>query len=43
LARMSRLKSPTVLLIEHLPSELYPPSKKYLEDTAKKIGVKIYS
>jgi sugar phosphate isomerase/epimerase len=43
LARMSRLKSPTVLLIEHLPSELYPPSKKHLEDTAARIGVKIYS
>ena len=43
LARMSRMKSPRVLYIEHLARELYPPSKKHLEDTAKKLGVKIYA
>ena len=43
LARLSRLKTPRVLLIEHLPDDQYPPSKKHLEDTAKKLGVKIYS
>ncbi len=42
LARMSHLKYPRCMLIEHLPSEQYPPSKKHLEDTAKKLGVKIY-
>ncbi|MFC1693672.1 sugar phosphate isomerase/epimerase family protein [Candidatus Latescibacterota bacterium] len=43
LARLSHLKYPRALLIEHLPREKYPECKKYLEDTAKKIGVKIYS
>ena len=43
LARMSQMKYPRVLYIEHLPNELYPPSKKHLEETAKKIGVTIYS
>ena len=42
LAHMSRMKYPRALLIEHLPRESYPPSKKFLEDTAAKIGVKIY-
>ncbi len=42
LARLSRLKYPRCLFIEHLPAEQYPPSKKYIEDTAAKIGVKIY-
>jgi sugar phosphate isomerase/epimerase len=42
LARMSRLKTPRVLYIEHLADELYPPSKKHLEETAKRLGVKIY-
>ncbi len=43
LARLSRMKYPRALLIEHLPAESYPPSKQYLEETAAKIGVKIYS
>ncbi|MBT4485571.1 MAG: sugar phosphate isomerase/epimerase [Candidatus Latescibacteria bacterium] len=43
LVRLSRMKYPRVLLLEHLPLEQYPPSKKYLEDTAAKLGVKIYS
>lgn len=42
LAHMSRMKYPRALLIEHLPNDKYPPSKKFLEDTAAKIGVKIY-
>ncbi|MBN1291415.1 MAG: sugar phosphate isomerase/epimerase [Candidatus Latescibacteria bacterium] len=42
LAQLSRMKYPRTMLIEHLPKEQYPPSKKHLEDTAKKIGVKIY-
>lgn len=43
LARMSRMKSPRVLFIEHLPRELYPPSRQHLIDTAQKLGVKIYA
>ena len=42
LAHMSHMKYPRALLIEHLPKEKYPPSKKFLEDTATKLGVKIY-
>jgi len=43
LARLSQMEYPRVLFIEHLPDELYPPSKKYLEETAEKIGVTIYA
>lgn len=43
LARMSRMDYPRALLIEHLPNDQYPACKKYLEDTAAKIGVTIYS
>jgi len=43
LVRLSRLKTPCPLMIEHLSSEEeYAFAKKYLEDTAKKVGVKIY-
>ena len=42
LARLSRMNYPRAMLIEHLPKEKYPPSKKLLEDTAAKIGVTIY-
>ena len=42
LAQLSRMKYPRPLLIEHLPAEQYPPSKKHLVDTAREIGVKIY-
>ncbi|MFC1485776.1 sugar phosphate isomerase/epimerase family protein [Candidatus Latescibacterota bacterium] len=43
LARMSRMKRTRLLLIEHLPMDQYPPSKAFLEETAAKIGVTIYS
>ena len=44
LVRLSRLKTPCPLMIEHLPNEEeYAFAKKYLEDTAKKVGVKFYS
>ena len=43
LARLSHMKYPRVLLIEHLPADSYPPSKKHILDTAAQIGVKIYS
>jgi len=43
LVRLSRFKTPCPLMIEHLPSEEeYAFAKKYIEDTAKKVGVKIY-
>jgi sugar phosphate isomerase/epimerase len=43
LVRLSRLKTPCPLMLEHLPSEEeYAFAKKYIEDTAKKVGVKIY-
>ena len=42
-ARLSHMKYPRALLIEHLPRDAYQPSKKFLEETAAKIGVKIYS
>ena len=43
LVRLSRLSWPRTLLIEHIPDEEYPGAKKYIEDTAKRLGVKIYS
>lgn len=43
LCRLSQLNAPRCLLIEHLPADQYPQSKKHLEDTAAQIGVKIYS
>ena len=42
LVRLSRMKYPRCLLIEHLTREQYPPSRQFLLDTAKKVGVKIY-
>ncbi|MFC1650814.1 sugar phosphate isomerase/epimerase family protein [Candidatus Latescibacterota bacterium] len=42
LTRLSRMKYPRCLLIEHLNEDQYPPSRQFLLDTAKKAGVKIY-
>ncbi|MDP2984651.1 MAG: sugar phosphate isomerase/epimerase family protein [Candidatus Latescibacter sp.] len=42
LAHLSRMKKPRCLLLEHLPQDQYEPSRQFLLDTAKKIGVKIY-
>jgi len=42
LVRLSRLKNPCPLLIEHLPEEKYPVAKQYIEDTAAKVGVSFY-
>ena len=42
LVRLSRLSSPRTLLIEHIPDEEYPGAKKYIEDTANRVGVTIY-
>ena len=43
LVRMSRMKWPRTLLLEHLPAEKYPAVKAFIEKTAAKVGVKIYS
>ena len=42
LVRMSHMKWPRTLLIEHLKPEDYPVAKAYIEKTARKVGVKIY-
>ena len=42
LVRMSRLKWPRTLLIEHIGPEDYPAAKAFIEETAKKVGVTIY-
>ncbi|MFC1542003.1 sugar phosphate isomerase/epimerase family protein [Candidatus Latescibacterota bacterium] len=43
LVRMSRLSWPRTLLLEHFPTEEYPPAKAFIEKTAEKVGVSIYS
>lgn len=42
LVRLSRMKWPRTLLIEHLGDEQYPAAKAYIESVAERIGVKIY-
>ena len=43
LTRLSRLKYTRPLLLEFLSTEKYPEAKKFIEETAQKVGVKIYS
>jgi sugar phosphate isomerase/epimerase len=43
LARLSRMKYPRALLIEHLPNDQYPQCRQHLLDVAAEIGVTIYS
>jgi len=43
LVRMSRMKWPRTLLLEHLPAEKYPPVREFIEKTAARVGVTIYS
>lgn len=43
LTRLSRLKNTRALFLEFLPKEKYPLAKKYIEETAAKVGVEIYS
>ena len=43
LVQLSRLSKPITLLIEHIPDNDYPGAKKYIEETAAKVGVKIYT
>ncbi|MFC1692334.1 sugar phosphate isomerase/epimerase family protein [Candidatus Latescibacterota bacterium] len=43
LVRLSRLSYPRTLLLEGLSKEQYPAAKKFIEDTAAKVGVTIYS
>ena len=42
LVRLSRLKYPRPLLIEGIASEDYPEAKNYIEETAARVGVKMY-
>jgi len=42
LTHISRLKYPRALEAEHIPDEEYPEAKRYVEEVAKRIGVKIY-
>ncbi len=42
LVRMSRMQWPRTLLVEHLQDEQYPAAKAYIEETASRLGVKIY-
>jgi len=43
LTRLSRMKKTRALLLEFLPAEKYPLAKRYVEETAARIGVKIHS
>ncbi|MFA6472546.1 MAG: sugar phosphate isomerase/epimerase [Candidatus Latescibacterota bacterium] len=42
LVRLSRMKWPRTLLIEHLSDDKYPAAKEYIARTAAKVGVKIH-
>ncbi len=42
LTHLSRLKYSRPLLLEFLPVEQYPEAKKFVEDAAARVGVKIY-
>ncbi|MHB9029588.1 MAG: sugar phosphate isomerase/epimerase family protein [Candidatus Latescibacterota bacterium] len=42
LCGLSLLKQPVTLIIEHIPDEEYAGAKKFIEDTAAKVGVEIY-
>ncbi len=42
LVRMSRMKWPRTLLIEHIRPEDYPVAKSFIENTAQRVGVEIY-
>ncbi len=42
LAVLSRLRGPTPLIIEHIADEEYPPAKRFIEETAARVGVRFY-
>ena len=42
LVGLSRLTYPRTLLIEHMPDEKYAGAKRFIEETAARVGVKIY-
>ncbi len=42
LVRLSRMKWPRTLLIEHIKPEEYPVAKAFIENTAANVGVRIY-
>lgn len=43
LAHLSRLKRPRAYFLEFLSADKYPDAKRYIEETAGRIGVTIYS
>jgi len=43
LTHLSRLKYTRPLMLEFLKRDQYPEAKRFIEETAKKLGVKIYS
>jgi sugar phosphate isomerase/epimerase len=43
LVRLSRMSWPRTLMLEHFAADNYPPSKRYIEETASRVGVGIYS
>ncbi len=43
LCHLSRMDRPMPFLLEFLPKEKYPEARKYITETAKKLGVTIYS
>jgi len=42
LVGLSRLKHPVTLIIEHIPDDQYADAKKFIEETAARLGVRIY-
>ena len=42
LTHLSRLGSQRPFLLEFLSEEQYPQAKKFIEETAARVGVKIY-
>ena len=42
LARLSRLKWPRTLFLEHLAAERYPDVKRFIVETADRVGARIY-
>lgn len=43
LVRLSRLSSPRALIVEHIPDEEQAGAKTFIEQTASKVGVKLFS
>ena len=43
LVRLSKLKKTRALFLEFLPEEQFPAAKQYIEETARSVGVTIYT